>query len=58
MNQITKDGEELGKVYVLNNITTFQEKDIAKTNVEILGIYILLSSEIMFREREREKKIE
>ncbi len=34
---------------------TETEKDIAKTNVEILGIYILLSSEIMFREREKKK---
>lgn len=31
-NQTVKDEEELGTVYVLNNITTFQEKDIAKTN--------------------------
>jgi signal transduction histidine kinase len=32
VNEIIKDKETLGKVYVLNNVTTFQEKDIAKTN--------------------------
>lgn len=31
-NVITKDDEELGTVISLKNITTFQEKDIAKTN--------------------------
>jgi NtrC-family two-component system sensor histidine kinase KinB len=31
-NDITKDDEELGTVISLKNITTFQEKDVAKTN--------------------------
>lgn len=32
MNRIHRDDAELGTVYTLKNITTFQEKDIAKTN--------------------------
>lgn len=32
MNRIHREGAELGTVYTLKNITTFQEKDIAKTN--------------------------
>jgi len=32
MNHIHRDNIELGTVYTLKNITTFQEKDIAKTN--------------------------
>lgn len=32
MNRIHRDEVELGTVYTLKNITTFQEKDIAKTN--------------------------
>lgn len=31
-NRILRDETELGTVYTLKNITTFQEKDIAKTN--------------------------